>query len=55
MNVMYVGGGEFFGWVLGCFFLILEDGKCSQEGRQTKRMGGKEAEDTFNIKIVCVS
>lgn len=25
-----------------------------KEGKQTERMGGKETENTFNIKIVCM-
>lgn len=53
MKLMYVGGGEFFGWVF-CFVLSLEVAQCGQEGRKAERMGGKEAENTFGIKIVCM-
>lgn len=41
---------------LGGFWAVFFKSRgCSQDGRQTEGMGGKEAENTFSIKIMCVS
>lgn len=41
MNLMYVGGGDFFGWVF-CFVLSLEVAQCGQEGRKADRENGRK-------------
>lgn len=50
---MYVGKHEFF----ACFFVLFQvqelHNVARKEGRQTERMGGKEAENIFSIKVTC--